>query len=226
MVAMLLKRVLRKGRRGFLYLKNLRSGQIQKHHEVGKWIEFISSLSGIDSIVEIGTWNGAGSSMAIVRGVNARKKTNRNTVRVIGYEINPVMARKAQSRLKKFRFFKVVLGSLVSIHDLDRSNLSETEKVWLEQDERWILNAPRVFDSLPENIDLLILDGGEFSTFAEFKLIKNRVKDWIILDDTNTRKCAEILSVIGAEKEFQLVYESQERNGTAIFRRLKKLTLP
>ena len=150
MVIMLLKQVLRKCLQGFYYLKDLRSGQIQKHHEVGKWIEFISSLSGIDSIVEIGTWNGAGSSMAIVRGVNTRKKINRNTIRVVGYEINPVMAEKAQRRLNKFRFFEVVFGSLVSIHDLDRSNLSETEKVWLEQDEKWILSAPSVFNSLPK----------------------------------------------------------------------------
>ena len=220
MVMMFLKKILGKGLRGFFHLKNFRSGQIQKHHEVGKWIEFISSLSGIDSIVEIGTWNGAGSSMAIVRGVNTRKKKSREAVNVIGYEINPVMAKTAQRRLSKFGFFEVVFGSLVSIDDLDRTNLNETEKVWLEQDEKWLLGAPSVINSLPKNIDLLILDGGEFSTFAEFKLLKNKVSDWIILDDTNTRKCEEIVKQIKVEKEFLLVYESQERNGTAILRRV------
>ncbi len=218
---MLLKRILRVVLGFLLKVKNFRSGQIKKHHEIGKWIEFLSSLSGVDSIVEVGTWNGAGSSMAIARGVVSRSKKDRDQVQVFGYEINPVMAKAARRRLSKFSFFNVVFGSLVSIYDLDRTNLTQTEESWLKQDEKWILAAPNVFNSLPRNLDLLILDGGEFSTLAEFRLLKDRVSQWIILDDTNTRKCAQILRTIEFEEEFLIVYQSQERNGTAILRRIK-----
>jgi hypothetical protein len=218
---MLLKRILKAGLRLILKLRNFRSGQIRKDHEVGKWIEFLSSLSGVDTIVEIGTWNGAGSSMAIARGVVSRPRKDRDHVKVVGYEINPVMAKNARRRLARFSFFDVVFGSLVSIDDLDRSNLTQTEELWLKQDEAWILGAPNVVNSLPKNLDLLILDGGEFSTLAEFKLIKERVSNWIILDDTNTRKCAEILKIIKSGNEFYLIYESEERNGTAIFKRVR-----
>ena len=185
---MFLKRILRTGLRLLLKITGLRSGQIKKYHEVGKWIQFLSSLSSVKTIVEIGTWNGAGSSMAIVRGVMSRPKKDRDQVHVFGYEINPVMAKAARRRLARFNFFNVVFGSLVSIDDLDRSNLNQAENLWLEQDEMWIQGAPNVIDSLPQNLDLLILDGGEFSSLAEFNLIKERVSDWIILDDTNTRK--------------------------------------
>jgi hypothetical protein len=219
---MLLKRILKACLRFLLKVRNFRSGQIKRHHEVGKWIEFLSSLAGIDSIVEIGTWNGAGSSMAIARGVVSRPKHDRDKVQVFGYEINPAMAKAARRRLARFGFFDVIFGSLVSIDDLDRSNLTHTEESWLKQDERWILGAPNVFNSLPQNLDLLILDGGEFSTLAEFKLLKDRVSHWIILDDTNTRKCAQILKIIESEEEFLLVYQSQERNGTAILKRIKQ----
>lgn len=219
---MSMKRILKVGLRFLLKLRNFRSGQIKKVHEVGKWIEFLSSLSGVYSIVEIGTWNGAGSSMAIVRGVKSRPKEDRSSVQVLGYEINPAMAKAAQRRLVRFGFFHVVFGSLVSVDELDRSNLTSTEALWLEQDEKWILGAPYVFNSLPQNLDLLILDGGEFSTLAEFKLLKERVSQWIVLDDTNTRKCAEILKIVEFENEFLKVYESHERNGTAILRRTEQ----
>lgn len=219
---MLLKRILRACLRLLLKVRNFRSGQIKKHHEVGKWIEFLSSLSGVNTIVEIGTWNGAGSSMAIVRGVVSRPTNSRDHVRVVGYEINPIMARAARRRLARFSFFNVVFGSLVSIDDLDRSNLTQTEELWLKQDEKWILGAPNVINSLPQNLDLLILDGGEFSTLAEFILLKERVSEWIILDDTNTRKCSEILKMIKSGNEFLMIYESQERNGTAILKRVKQ----
>jgi hypothetical protein len=217
---MLIKRILRAGLRLILKVKNFRSGQIKKHHEIGKWIEFLSSLSGVNTIVEIGTWNGAGSSMAIARGVVSRPKNDRDHVKVVGYEINPVMAKTARRRLARFSFFDVVFGSLVSLNDLDRSNLTQTEELWLKQDEEWVLGAPNVIDSLPQNLDLLILDGGEFSTVAEFNLLRERVSGWIILDDTNTRKCAEILKMIQSNSEFLMIYESQERNGTAILKRV------
>ena len=218
---MLLKRILRAGLRLLLKVRNFRSGQIKKHHEVGKWIEFLSSLSGVNTIVEIGTWNGAGSSMAIARGVVSRPKNDRDHVEVTGYEINPIMAKAARRRLARFSFFNIVFGSLVSIDDLDRSNLTQTEELWIKQDEKWIIAAPKVINSLPQKLDLLILDGGEFSTLAEFNLLKERVSGWIILDDTNTRKCAEIMKIIKSGNEFLIIYESQERNGTAILKRVK-----
>jgi len=202
-------------------IKNSYSGQIRRNHEIGMWITFLASLPSVNSIVEIGTWNGKGSSKAIVRGVMLKSKPKRLPVTVCGYEINPEMAKSASKVLRRFTFFKVIYGSVINIQDLDRNNLGETEKIWLEQDVAWMKNAPNVYSTVPECIDLLILDGGEFSTFAEFRLLNERVTDWIILDDTNTRKCAEILRLVKDEKRFQVIYESDERHGTAVLKRLQ-----
>jgi hypothetical protein len=174
-------------------IKNSYSGQIRRNHEIGMWITFLASLPSVNSIVEIGTWNGKGSSKAIVRGVMLKSKPKRLPVTVCGYEINPEMAKSAGKVLRRFTFFKVT----------------------------WMKNAPNVYSTVPECIDLLILDGGEFSTFAEFRLLNERVTDWIILDDTNTRKCAEILKLVKDEKRFQVIYESDERHGTAVLKRLQ-----
>ena len=202
-------------------VSQFRSGQIKKNHEIGRWIEFLASLPNVNNIVEIGTWNGRGSSQAIIRGVKSRSKASRATVKIMGYEINPEMAKSANKVLRRFKFFNVIYGSVINIQDLDRANLGETEKIWLEQDEVWMKNAPNVYSTVPEYIDLLILDGGEFSTLAEFRLLNKRVTGWIILDDTKTRKCSEILNLVKDEKRFEVIYESDERHGTAILKRLQ-----
>ena len=216
----MVKKYIRKCLNFMVRIKDFRSGQIKKEHEIGKWISFLSSLPSINTIVEIGTWNGKGSSKAIVRGVMSRRKAYRLSVEVVGYEINPVMAKSASKVLKKYGFFKVVYGSIVTIDDLDRSNLSEVEMKWLKQDELLMENSPNVLSTVPMNIDLLILDGGEFSTFAEFSKLKDRVRGWIILDDTKTRKCSEILRIVCEGDFFEVVHMSDERHGTAILKRL------
>jgi hypothetical protein len=215
------KLMARKAINFLLRIKNTRSGQINNSHEIGKWISFLASLSNINTIVEIGTWNGRGSSKSIVRGVMSRHKSKRHLVRVFGYEINPVMVQSARRALKKYRFFEVIYGSVVTTQALDRTDLGESEKIWLNQDEAWMKNAPNAYSTIPDSIDLLILDGGEFSTFAEFSLLNNRVSGWIILDDTKTRKCSEILKNIGEDKLFEVIYSSEERHGTAILKRFQ-----
>jgi hypothetical protein len=212
-IARLVKIVLRR-------FRSIKSGQIRKEHQIGRWIEFISAMPNVNNMVEIGTWNGRGSSQAIVRGVKSRSRVSRADVNVIGYEINPLMVKSAEKVLKKYSFFKVIFGSIVNVEELDRTNLDATEKSWFEQDVLWMANAPKVFETLPSSIDLLILDGGEFSTFAEFVKLNSRVTNWIILDDTKTRKCAEIMRLVRKENKFFVVYESDERHGTSILKRI------
>jgi len=198
------------------------SGQIKKKHQIGRWIEFISSLPGVESIVEVGTWNGRGSSKAIVRGVLRKTRNGDYSTKVWGFEVNPRMFEVAKKSLANYRFFTVVFGSLVSVLDFDRINLTKTELDWLNQDEIWVKNAPFVLSEVPDKIDLLILDGGEFSSQAEFMVLKSRVSQWIILDDTNTRKCRTILEGVKKGGEFEIIWESNERHGTAVLFRHRK----
>ena len=65
---------------------------------------------------------------------------------------------------------------------------------------------------------MLILDGGEYSTYPEFKKLKDRTTIFV-LDDTNTLKCMRIRQELLTEK-YQIIYDNlQERNGCSIFRK-------
>jgi hypothetical protein len=195
-------------------------GQVSEKHEVGRWIRLLSSLDEVSTIMEIGTWNGLGTSKMIALGVESR--VSQKEVEVLGLEANKRLFSKAESNLKEYGFYKVIHGTIVTEDQLDTSELSEREKEWILSDITDLGSTPLVLNRIPLKIDLLVLDGGEFSTYAEFKLLQNRVSKWIILDDTNTRKCRRILEEVGIDSQFSIVWSSDERNGTAVMLRKPK----
>ena len=186
-------------------------GQIDSKSDIGRWIYFLSSLGSTSVIIEIGTWNGKGSSNLIARGVVKSKNINKT---VIGLEINKNLVTKAQKNLKKYQFFKVLHGSVVNISEVDRDDLTDDEINWLLDDLINIEKVPVILDQLPSEINLLLLDGGEFTTYAEYKNLKSRINGYVILDDTESRKCRRIL--LEAKKDKLVIFESHERNGTAV----------
>ena len=193
-------------------------GQITSKDSVGRWITHLSSLPEVKYIVEIGTWNGRGSSACIIRGVRSRAADSRGGVQCLGLEVDKKMHARASRYLSKSPWFAVVNGRIVNENQLDRSDLSGTEIEWLAEDVRRIREAENIASSISPKIDLLILDGGEFSTYAEFKLLEGRLSGggWLILDDTKTRKCSRVLTEVKLNPAFSLVYESDERNGVAV----------
>jgi hypothetical protein len=73
------------------------------------------------------------------------------------------------------------------------------------------LNRP----NLPSIFDVILLDGGEFTTYYEFQLLKNRCKV-IMLDDINVDKCKLIVQEIESDKSWKIVKKENIRNGFLI----------
>jgi hypothetical protein len=69
-------------------------------------------------------------------------------------------------------------------------------------------------NDLPNIFDVLLLDGGEFTTYYEFQLLKNRCK-YLLLDDINVAKCTKIVEEIKNEPEkWKIIIENTNiRNG-------------
>ena len=93
-------------------------------------------------------------------------------------------------------------------HRVDIQNMKKCD-LFLERDE------------LPELFDVVLLDGGEFTTYFEFQLIKNRCK-YLLLDDINVAKCTKIVEEIKSEQEkWEILEESRTtRNGFLICKNL------
>ena len=86
-------------------------------------------------------------------------------------------------------------------------------KLWYHKDMELLSQSKNITDELPEQIDFLILDGGEYSTYPEWQILKDRTK-FFVLDDTNILKCSQIKAEILSSDKYSVLYDvTNDRNG-------------
>ena len=73
------------------------------------------------------------------------------------------------------------------------------------------LNRPNI----PEIFDVVLLDGGEFTTYYEYQLLKNRCKI-LMLDDVKSDKCRLIAQEIVSDPTWKIVKQGDVRCGYLI----------
>lgn len=188
-------------------------GQILSTSRLGRWIEFVASEPGVESIVEIGTWKGLGSTLLVA---NAIRESGDSTV-FYSLEANKVFHEVAQRNLHRQKKVQLIWGTIVSPEDLDRTNLEEHEVPWLLEDEKCLVEAPNVLHLIPIRIDLLILDGGEFSTWSEFLALEARLARFLVLDDTRVRKSRRVEAYLGSSSRWVQISKGTDRNGWSVW---------
>ena len=211
--------------------KSEMQGQINITQKIGKQIFDIVMMNDVNNIVEIGTWNGNGSTQCVIKALKDSKKIHYSFISI---ESNKKMYDEAYcnnsdnlSDLKKFKILHGVIidyTQLLDFDKLDDSNFIDynkaTKRIWFNEDIENIKNAPNILKKLPNKIDLLILDGGEFSTLAEFNLLKNKSK-YIIADDTKCIKSSEIRNELKQNNQYEVIVDDiNERNGFIVAKNL------
>ena len=204
------------------------SGQIALQSAEGRMIvELLQKECGkrIKTIVEIGTWNGLGSTMCILQGIQGKD------ARFWSLECNKEKHDAALDSLSDVidERVKLLWGSIVDISGVTSDRYlskfpslaeSDTLKQWFKVDLENCAACPNVLDDLPEEIDLLLLDGGEFTTLYEFSVLFDRCTRYIVLDDTLIDKCREVRKLLTANFEWSETVCLDSRNGFSIFERV------
>lgn len=197
-------------------------GQINLNSKLGGIIYNLVKELDVKNIVEIGTWNGFGSTQCIKQAIIDSKKDD---YLVYSLEVNKNMYNIAKAN-HELPNFNIVLGSIIDESDFNWFDWdlffngedgyyegSKSKMVWLNEDIKNIKNVPNVLDLIPSKIDLLILDGGEFSTYPEYIKIGERAKI-LILDDTREMKCKKIRGEILVNGKYDILHdELYDRNG-------------
>lgn len=197
------------------------SGQISPEGVVGSGIVHFLKTHPIKSVVEIGTWNGHGSTTCILNALQEKQD-----VTFLSLECNREKQAYAMRHLEP-RLTKgtaLIWGTILredEIANLDsifpeyRTN-SEFQR-WHRLDIENMRECPYVFDSLPETIDFLLLDGGEFTTYFEFLKLISRCTQYIALDDVHASKCRKIREILQQTPEWNEIAYVPERNGFSLF---------
>jgi hypothetical protein len=173
------------------------------------------------NIVEIGTWKGLGSTKRIIDAIIK----NNLDCNFISLETNKEFYDEAKQNLNEYtNYVNLVYGRIIEIIDVENFVLSHKltyqEQSWFNEDISNLILTPNVITSIPEEIDFLLLDGGEFSTYSEWLKLKDRSKI-IALDDTNTTKCKKIKQEIlsGKYPYYKVIIDSNDRNGFMFLRK-------
>ena len=98
-------------------------------------------------------------------------------------------------------------------------NLTGEHVGWMQGDLNDYKDCKNVYSSIPKTIDFLLLDGGEFSTYLEWELLKDRTSV-VALDDTKMEKTKRIVSELTEDDNYKLLSTSDERHGFHIFERI------
>jgi len=202
---------------GFNTMSNYGMGQITIHTEFGKEITNICKNSKYNKFLEIGTWNGHGSTRCFYEGLKSR-----DNFEFYSLEINKEKFSYA-SKLYKLSNFFILHGSILGDNmpsKEDIINLFNNESIifeYLDVDLENLKSAPNLSELLNKNIDVVLLDGSDFFTYFEYKKIVNKVKV-IMLDDVNCIKNKIIRTELLNNKLYYLYKENlSERNGYSIF---------
>ncbi len=163
-----------------------KKGMINRGSVSGEFIYNLVKDPTVKTIVEIGTWNGLGSTKCIYDGI---VESNKKDYYVLSLECNLTFHNNAKMNLLPLSNFHLIYGTITTLDEILPKLNSEVEKnaasklPWISEEYLHLKNAPNVFHMIPEKIDFLILDGGEFSSYLDFQKLYKR-SHFIYMDDT------------------------------------------
>ena len=209
-------------------------GQVGSDSALGRCIQRLASHPDLHRFMEIGTWNGLGSTMRFYDAFRQRNDTDFSLDSLESNRDKYDIAKK----LYAHRSAWIRLHHAVITHDLPSFETIvqevgiapedvESIRTWHHVDVENVRRAPLFippFTSASESTfdrvyDVILMDGGECTTYYEFHI----VKDWtniLILDDIGTYKCRAIVDLLRKDEEWVEEFaDDNDRNGCACFRR-------
>lgn len=199
-------------------------GQININQNFGKIIFELSKCLTNNIFVDIGTWNGLGSTKCFIEGMLLNKKSVLYTI-----ENNKEKYEYAKNYWKDVVIennlnVNFLNGSLIgndSINNWLVGNdiiLEKDQEYWLSIDKK---NSSNIISLNIDRIDVLLIDGSDYSGYLELMLLKN-ISNYILLDDVNGLKNKMSRDFMLKSEDFELIKEDlSDRNGYSVFKNIK-----
>lgn len=211
-------------------------GQILPDSNFGRTLTRLAMHS--NTIVEIGCWHGGGSTKCLAAGLVRPEQ------RMWSIDSSPEMVAEARA-LNPDERITFLCGTVVTPEEYDvhgkllyPKQAGSTPDRFLPPSEPQLSKArleiaacqklPYVGDQIPEQMELLLLDGGEYSSRFEFLKLMNRA-EVIALDDIrkdtawkNYRNHQGLISPLNSTGWNLMFHRPYERNGWSVFYRVDK----
>ena len=208
---------------------------VSAEENFGRALFLLAKIPQFLNYVEIGTAHGLGSTAIIMNGLAQREDSSQ----FWSLEAMPSSYRAACKNLKKIagrerlhllhgvivRGDEVMTWAQVESHP----NFERMQDYCFKKYQTYknICNEmPYRLDDIPDKIDVLVLDGGEFSSFAEFNKLQSRTQ-LVVLDETHTAiKNFYVREMLEKSLDWHLLcVSSRERFGWCAFVREERLDI-
>jgi len=193
-------------------------GQVNLNTSFGRAIRYVCSRPDVNICVDIGAWDGLGTTKCIVAGLEAKQCGH-----VYSFEIDDKMYLMAENVWKNNSFVTLkkarLAENMMTIEEVEShpnySNISGSD--W----RTWYTGEKAIFEkstigTLPNDIDFVVIDGGEFSGIGDWEAVKTKNPKYVALDDTFTVKTGTVVSDMLSSGEWMILYDGNERNGWTI----------
>jgi hypothetical protein len=198
------------------------AGQINLSCEFGRKLAELAANPSLKTFIEVGAWNGQGSTLCLAKGLETR--TDLSDVQLFSLETNKEFFSIAEEFWKNTTLPITILNARVAermmpLHEIVSHPKFEAVKThWLLQYEQDIVDFYGTKLLKMKKADMILLDGGEFSSYGDWEALRGLNPTIVALDDTNVMKCERVLREL-KEAGWIVLFESQERNGCAILHR-------
>lgn len=201
-------------------------GQINLDSRFGQFLYRIAKILNFQTYVEVGTWNGEGSTRCLMEGLLERSDRSRLISLESSIEFYTEAVKFWSHQMPEGREDKLLL---LHGHLVEKEKLPSVEEIkafpsfsqlhfdrWYEKDLKDYTRSPNVLDQIPQKIDVLLLDGGEYSTYQEFLLLCERTRV-ILCDDAKGFKCFKIRETLLSDPRWCTILDlPDERNGAFV----------
>lgn len=187
------------------------SGQINRGSPLGDAIYDLAKISEIQTIVEIGTWNGLGSTKCVLDALKYRLDLDDHDLcSFISLETSKYQYELALKNTPKLKNFRLIHGRILEI-----SELVPVDHQYFREDLANYQSCSNVLDQLPDLIDLLILDGGDYTSELEFDKLADR-SGIIVMDDSCVQKFKSRRDMIMRDQsQFEILLNVDEKQDTS-----------
>lgn len=199
-------------------------GQVNRNTDLGKWIFEYAKDEKYTTYLEIGTMNGQGTTKCVMDGFEQRQDKSCLLYSVENYYIH---LRNAMDYWKGHQQLIFLNGVVTKDHfmTLDEvinnrlfdDNMKNHTNIWYDIEKKSFEDSNLIYDKIPKEIDVLILDGSEFTTYYEWNVLKSHKIKILLMDDTNVIKCNRIFNELLVDPNWKLIFQSNEKNGSAGF---------
>lgn len=210
--------------RVFIYYKSYKiiyipnnPGQITMESSFGQEIFNICKETNYRNIIEIGSWNGQGSTICVMNAI-----INKDNSILYSFESDLDKYNdckkfwNSQQTFNKLKLFNGVLHKKIDhISDIEDKHFNDE---WYNKEKKTNNNSKIIDISNITDIDIIILDGGEYSTNNDYDILITKNPSVIILDDVNVNKCKKIRNRLLNNDIYDIYNEDlNDRNGWSIF---------